>query len=83
MTPSTPIIIKMGLATIYNVLESFRLAAEEACRYQGERPFAEILFSSKRIIKVLDGEVKNDFRNIFLHLSQEATGYTANMKKDR
>ena len=48
-----------------------------------ERLSADILFSSERVIKVLDGEVNDVFRHIFLHLLPETTGYTASMKKDR
>ena len=53
MTPSIPTVIKVGFAPVE--LESFKLKAEGACRYQGERSFAEILFSSESVITVLDG----------------------------
>ena len=66
MTPSIHTVVKVGLATRNNALESFRLEAEGTCRCQGERLFVEILFSSKSIIKVLDGEVKNIFRHNFV-----------------
>ena len=83
MTPSIPTVIKVGLAIRYNVLESYRLEAEGACRCRGDRPFAEIPFSNESVIKVLDDEVKNVFRHIFLHLGPETTSSTASMKKDR
>ena len=67
MTPCIPTAIKIGLATRNNVLKSFRLEAEGACRCRGERPFAKIRFSFKSVIKVLDGDVTNNFRHIFLH----------------
>ena len=35
MTPSIPTVIKVGLATRNNVLDSFRLEAEGACRCRG------------------------------------------------
>ena len=68
MTPGIPTIIKVGLATRYNVLKSFRLQAEGARRSRGQRPFEEILFSSESVIKVLGGEVENVFRHISLDL---------------
>ena len=71
MTPSIPTVIKVRLATKNNVLESFKLEAEGACRCRGEKPFAKILFSTKSIIKVLDDKVKNIFRNLFLNLGPE------------
>ena len=68
MTPGISTIIKVGLTTRYNVLESFRLQAEGARRSRGQRPFEKILFISENVIKVLDGEVENVFRHISLDL---------------
>ena len=52
----------------YNVLESFRLEAEGTCRCRGERQLAEILFTRESVLQVIDGEVRNIGRHIYLHL---------------
>ena len=59
MTRGTPTVIQIGLTAGYKVLESFRLEVDGGCRCRGERPFAEILFSSESVIRVLDGEIEH------------------------
>ena len=46
------------------VLERLRLEAERACKYSGERPFAEIFLSSKSIVDILDDKIKDVFRHM-------------------
>ena len=59
--PGISTILKIGFATRNYVLERLRLEAERACRYSGERPFAEIFLSSKSIVDILDDKIKDVF----------------------
>ena len=59
MTPGISTIVEIGFTTGNNVLESRRLEAERACRYNGERPFAEIFLSSKSIFDILDDKIED------------------------
>ena len=60
MTPGISTIMKIGFGTRNNVLESLRLEADRACRYSGERPFAEIFLGSKSIVDILDDKIKDE-----------------------
>ena len=83
MTPGISTILKLGFATGNNVLESLRLEAEKSCIYSGERPFAEILLSSKNIVDVLDDKIKDVFRHIMMNFSPKFASVLTTLKKCR
>ena len=83
MTPGISTILKIGFATGNNVLESLRLEAERACRYSGERPFAEIFLSSKSIVDILDDKIKDVFRHIMMNFSPKFASMLTTLKKYR
>ena len=83
MVPGISTILKIGFATGNNVLESLKLEAERACRYSGERPFAEIFLSGKSIVDILDDKIKDVFRHIMMNSSPNFASMLTTLKKYR
>ena len=83
MVPGISTILKIGFAAGNNVLESLKLEAGRACRYSGERPFAEIFLSSKSIVDILDDKIKNVFKHIMMNSSPNFASMLTTLKKYR
>ena len=83
MSPGISTILKIGLATRNYVLERLGLEAERACRYSGERPFAEIFLSSNSIVDILDDKIKDVFRHIMMNFSPKFAIMLTALKKYR
>ena len=61
MTPDIYLILKIGIATGDNVLESLRLKAEGACKCIGYKAFVESFLSYESIVYIFDYKVKDVF----------------------
>ena len=83
MTPGISTILKIGFATRNYVLERLRLEAERACRYNGERPFAETFLGSKSTVNILDDKIKDVFRHIMMNFSPKFASMLTALKKYR
>ena len=83
MTPGISTILKIGFTTRNYVLERLRLEAERACRYSGERPFAETFLGSKSIVNILDDKIKDVFRHIMMNFSPKFASMLTALKKYR
>ena len=83
MTPGISTMLEIGFATRNHVLERLRLEAERACRYSGERPFAEISLSSKSIVDILDDKIKDVFRHSMMNFSPKFASMLNALKKYR
>ena len=71
MTPSISTILKIGVATGKNLLESLRLEADRACRCRGERSSAQIPLGRESIIEIPNYKVKDAYCNESLSKDNE------------